>query len=68
MNGNFDQGAKRIQFCILIGKRENELKSCIPDTRTDCIRLTIISSQCCVLVILMHIYIYIYIYIYIRER
>ena len=34
-------------------KWEREFKSNIPDMRTDCIHLTIISNQCCVLVILM---------------
>ena len=41
---------KRIQFCILTG---NEKQNPIPDTRTDCIHLSIIYNQCCVLVILM---------------
>ena len=36
--------------CILTGIEEE--KSDIPDMRTDCIHLTIIFNQCCVLVLL----------------
>ena len=34
-------------------KWEREFKSDTPDARSDCIHLTIISNQCCVLIFLM---------------
>ena len=44
---------KHIQFCILARNQKENLSQDIPDTHSDCIHLTIISNQCCVLVILM---------------
>ena len=43
------------EFCILTGNQKSEFKSDIPDTclRIGSIHLTIISHQCCVLIILM---------------
>ena len=44
---------KHIQFCILIGNERANSSQDIPGMCIDCIHLTIIFNQCCVLVILM---------------